>query len=716
MIIEDIDRKYKELNKEDREKADQFLLENIGNIESDAAKNSTLAIFLLGALYSGYSLPVFNYEKAFVYFQQAADAGHTEAQKALGDCYFFGRGCAKNYESSLYWYQKAADAGNPQGMYGVGRIYEDGKGVERDYQKAAFWIKKSAECEDGEGLCGLGWLYEYGYGVEKNDDLAVEFFKRSIGQKYGGGYCCLGYMYQFGRGVQKSYENAVDCYKKSAKLGNAGGQCRLAWMYKYGIGVTQNYGKAIKLFQYATAQGNIDAIYCLGTMYYDAYGVKRDYDLAKKYFELAAEEGNVFAINGLANCYLNGYGVLRDDNIAFQLYQEAANKLLPVAIFNLAQCYKNGRGVDKNYKKALELYEVVILNKRTDTELCGKAYYSLADLYEGNYYGIYENLFKAKEYYDRAKQYGYECDAEIEAVESRLNIGMVRTNKMGAFSRQIIEKDLPLQALFPEIEKKLKEEFGDSWGRLQASSRECIITGCLSYIALFSTGEETYKTMDFSSAIVPLSKACEIEFGRFFFDKFLAYLKKNNVPPTDFVPSENKFVVANVAKKSKMEQYDQDEDYLYFRQRRGGNGSATVHYVDENATGVYTLGGFRHYADIDRREVSMPIFEKSGINGQPKYKSGPKRFEIVVNKHMLAFAEEIFTEKAFPQPGRTDKIKKYLYDFANRTGDMANKLRNPAAHGDIMPYWKAVYCGNLIVMVEKFLKNFIEKIKSEVLL
>ena len=377
---------------------------------------------------------------------------------------------------------------------------------------------------------------------------------------------------------------------------------------------------------------------------------------------------------------------------------------------------KKGLGIGEDVKKALNLYEKVILNENSGADLKGQAYYNLAGLYEGEYRGVYENLFKAKEYYDRAKQYGYECDAEIEAVESRLNIGMVRTNKMGAFSRQIIEKDLPLQALFPEIEKKLKEEFGDSWGRLQASSRECIITGCLSYIALFSTGEETYKTMDFSSAIVPLTKACEIEFGRVFFDKFLAYLKKNNVPPTDFVPSENKFVVANVAKKSKMEQYDQDEDYLYFRQRRGGNGSATVYYVDENATGVYTLGGFRHYADIDRREVSMPIFEKSGINGQPKYKSGPKRFEIVVNKHMLAFAEEIFTEKAFPQPGRTDKIKKYLYDFANRTGDMANKLRNPAAHGDIMPYWKAVYCGNLIVMVEKFLKNFIEKIKPEVLL
>ena len=57
------------------------------------------------------------YEQAIYWWQKAADAGNSAAQKNLAICYFNGYGVEKDVEKAVYWWQKAADAGNSGAEY-----------------------------------------------------------------------------------------------------------------------------------------------------------------------------------------------------------------------------------------------------------------------------------------------------------------------------------------------------------------------------------------------------------------------------------------------------------------------------------------------------------------------------------------------------------------------------------------------------------------------
>ena len=49
----------------------------------------------------------------------------------LGNCYQNEVGIEKDLEKAFYWYQKAAENGNKYAQYNLGRCYENGKGVKK---------------------------------------------------------------------------------------------------------------------------------------------------------------------------------------------------------------------------------------------------------------------------------------------------------------------------------------------------------------------------------------------------------------------------------------------------------------------------------------------------------------------------------------------------------------------------------------------------------
>ena len=52
----------------------------------------------------------------------------------------------KDLEKAFYWYQKAAENGNKTAQYNLGESYELGNGgVNKDEIKAFEWYRKSAE-------------------------------------------------------------------------------------------------------------------------------------------------------------------------------------------------------------------------------------------------------------------------------------------------------------------------------------------------------------------------------------------------------------------------------------------------------------------------------------------------------------------------------------------------------------------------------------------
>lgn len=60
------------------------------------------------------------YEKAFMWFQKAAQQDDHRALKRLGDMYYYGNGVEEDYGKALDYYQAAEAKGNQE----AGRLYE----------------------------------------------------------------------------------------------------------------------------------------------------------------------------------------------------------------------------------------------------------------------------------------------------------------------------------------------------------------------------------------------------------------------------------------------------------------------------------------------------------------------------------------------------------------------------------------------------------------
>src|SRR2546421_103256 len=89
-----------------------------------------------------------NLEKAFYWFQKAAENGGNVAMNNLAICYENGEGTEKNLKKAFYWYQKAAENGGNNAMNNLAICYKNGEGTEKNLEKAFYWHQKAAENGD----------------------------------------------------------------------------------------------------------------------------------------------------------------------------------------------------------------------------------------------------------------------------------------------------------------------------------------------------------------------------------------------------------------------------------------------------------------------------------------------------------------------------------------------------------------------------------------
>lgn len=87
--------------------------------------------------------------KAFQYYLQAANAGHTKAMKRVGHCYLYqGQGTSFDIEQSACWYKKAAESGEPGAMALLSWFYMAGQGVPQSDVTAKSWLQKAINIGD----------------------------------------------------------------------------------------------------------------------------------------------------------------------------------------------------------------------------------------------------------------------------------------------------------------------------------------------------------------------------------------------------------------------------------------------------------------------------------------------------------------------------------------------------------------------------------------
>ncbi|ORX86970.1 HCP-like protein [Anaeromyces robustus] len=184
---------------------------------------------------SFYQSEVGDYQKAFKYFESAANLGNTSAQMKLAAFYELGKKESQSIivdqdlKKAIYWHTKAAEADNPEACYIVGTAYQQGTHfLEKSYSTALKWLERCLESTPD--------LAE----VANNIYVATCF---QIGlMKLEGGY-----------GIEEDSEGAIKYWKMSAYYKHSQSLYNLGVLYLNKIGKDHNIVKAIRLIQEAIA-------------------------------------------------------------------------------------------------------------------------------------------------------------------------------------------------------------------------------------------------------------------------------------------------------------------------------------------------------------------------------------------------------------------------------------------------------------------------------
>jgi len=386
-------------------------------------------------------------EQAIVWFQNAAEAGHGKAIKALAHIYE-----DKDEAMTVEWYRKGVELGHSCCMTNLGVAYSYGKyGLAKDEVKAVEWYRRSAEVDTscGCGMVALGISYENGEdglsvdevravelyrkaaalghprgmlrlglayenamgGLTKDEVKAVEWYRKAAESGNARGMSFMGHAYKYGQlGLTKDETKAVEWYQKAAKAEDSLGMRNLGYAYEYGQGgLTKDEAKAVEWYQKAAEAGDATAMCNLGIYYkHGKGGLTKDEVKAVEWYQKAAEAGNATAMNNLGVCYEFGEGGLtKDETKAVEWYQKAAEAGDATAMCNLGTCYYNGQeGLTKDEAKAVEWY------KKAAEAGNARAIFNLGVCYEFGVGGLTKDKVKAMEWYRKAVEAGNSKAAE----------------------------------------------------------------------------------------------------------------------------------------------------------------------------------------------------------------------------------------------------------------------------------------------------------------
>ena len=512
-------------------------------------------------------------------------------------------------------------------------------------------------------------LFEKGLEYEKQGDYvnAMQFYLQASQENNAEAQLRIGMMYFTGKGVPKDRAETEKWYELSAQNGNAHALNILGSWYEYGSdGYTVDYQKAADFYSKAAKIGHAKSQCHLGRFYYRGDGVERDLHEAFKWYSKSAEQGYPMAQKLLGSMYELGEFVEQDYKKAHDLYRASADQDYCFAQSRLGTLYEQGCGVDISPSDAIYWWTkaTTITNDEPWKWVCGEAAYKLGYAYYDGW-GVDRDLSKAKEYFEKAIEYDYNCTYALNMVKRELG-EIDDRNKMREYAENITSKNISGVKLYQRVSKDLQKELGSTWSIISKETKKFIETGMFGYLSLYSLGANIYGNLDFSASITPMFKALEKELGRYLYTGYIEYLKNENISPSSF-PSKRSFLKQI--------------------------GAHEFAYKDQNDLRDVTLGNLHSIIGLERKPTNQ---DKS------KY---------CIDKTMLAYLDSLFRVDAFGEAKREREITNYIVNLSQELKSIADSLRNPAAHIESMKCHRAELCGNYIIKVQKLLIEFLEKIK-----
>lgn len=305
--------------------------------------------------------------KAMNCFRKAETMEIPEAYYFLGLAYYEAKGVVSpNIQKAEEYFRKAAEAGYSDAIKAIAELYMQ-SGQENGYEKAIEYLKTIAEGEHAdiayEGLMRIAveQMNAQDYDDPQNSELYQKALRFETSGKEAGMTESLSKAF-LDRGINlyniEKYESAIAPLLLAAQMGESEAATHLGDLYFYGHGVDTDYEQSYYWFAKAAQSNNAYAQYSIAFMYIKGQFVEKDDTQVIKWMKLAAENGYTEAQKNMGEYYYYGsFGCRRDMKEAIKWYEMGAKSNEPTCVFTLGLIYEEGDGVQKNILKAVDWYQ-----------------------------------------------------------------------------------------------------------------------------------------------------------------------------------------------------------------------------------------------------------------------------------------------------------------------------------------------------------------------
>jgi hypothetical protein len=312
-------------------------------LRGSAEKGCIAAMLNLGYLLEGGKYVRKNYNEAFHWFNQAADAGNAEAELQLGGCYHYGLGTTPDLSMAAKYYRLSADQTNFVAMKSLGYLLMNGFGVKTNEAEAEYWLMRAAN--DGgnrRAMYDLGVICSLKY---PDTNAMVDGFKwmkqsAELGDALAAQELANFYYRGWG-GTETNLASYRYWRLKAATLGATDSQFFMGQAYRLGDGVPKDPETSLAWYGKAAAKNHPEALYDLALHYLEDKTNRASLQMAHEFMIRAAQMGHREAqLQCALSCFRGDFGV--DCDSGNQWLIKAAENGWPKAEFILFQLYYNG--------------------------------------------------------------------------------------------------------------------------------------------------------------------------------------------------------------------------------------------------------------------------------------------------------------------------------------------------------------------------------------
>ena len=191
------------------------------------ADDQSEIFYKIGLLYDGGVTEDSINEKAFEYFEKAANMGHIDSCYRCGEM-IRSKSVNGSMSRSLHYLLLAEQGGIKKARLSIGSIHYEGLNNKPNYREAAKWYRLAASDGEPDGEYMTGLLFEKGLGLPKFYAEAIRWYKLATKQRSFLGKFRLALLMYKGLGTKKDERGAISLLK-DLKRDNESAVIKLIW-------------------------------------------------------------------------------------------------------------------------------------------------------------------------------------------------------------------------------------------------------------------------------------------------------------------------------------------------------------------------------------------------------------------------------------------------------------------------------------------------------